>query len=118
MEESNTTNAIMKPSELNTDEDPSNEKRIKWTDKNIKSLLSFLKEHKKVLKELVKKRGGSGNIKKELWNRASIKVSDNENRFLPEQCEFKWKNIKQACKVILFTLIKYLTKSFTIKCIK
>jgi|ERR1044071_745214 hypothetical protein len=100
----------MKPSELSTNEKHSNEKKIRWAEKDIKSLLSFLEKHKKVLKELVKKRGGSGNIKKELWNRASIKVSDNETRFLPEQCEFKWKNIKQACKVNLFTLIKYSTK--------
>jgi len=33
-------------------------------------------------------------------------ISDNENQYLPEQCEVKWKNIKQTCKVNLFTLIK------------
>ncbi len=107
MEKSNTT---MEPSEPNTNEEPFNEKKIKWVEKNIKLLLYFLEENKEVLKELVKKRGGSGNIKKELWKCASIVVSDNENQFLPKQCEFKWKNIKQACKVNLFTLIKYLTK--------
>ncbi len=83
MENSNTT---MEPSEPNTNEKPSNEKKIKWAEKDIRSLLFFLKEHKEILKELVKKRGCSGNIKKELWKCASIKVSDNENRFLPEQC--------------------------------
>ncbi|CAI2167341.1 13102_t:CDS:2 [Funneliformis geosporum] len=65
---------------------------------DINLLLLFLKAHKKELKQLVEKRGGSGNIKKELWKCASIIVSDNENIFLPEQCEFKKKNIKQACK--------------------
>ncbi len=56
----------MEPSEQNTYEEPSNEKKIKWTEKDVKLLLSFLEEHKEVLKKLVKKRGGSGNIKKEL----------------------------------------------------
>jgi len=65
-----------------------------------------LKGHKDILKKLVEKRGGSGNIKKELWMYASIMISDNENQYLPEQCEVKWKNIKQTCKVNLFTLIK------------
>jgi len=74
--------------------------RCKWTEKAIKSLLSFLKEHKEVPKELVKRRGGSGSgIKSNLWHDASNTVSDNENQYLPEQCEFKWKNIKRSCKV-------------------
>ncbi len=54
--------------------------------KTLDHYFFFLKEHKEILKELVKPRGCSGNIKKELWKCASIKVSDNENRFLPEQC--------------------------------
>ena len=60
MEEPNTTIEL---SESNINEEPSNEKKVKWTEKDIKLLLSFLKKHKEVLKELVKKRGGSGNIK-------------------------------------------------------
>ncbi|CAI2164946.1 17360_t:CDS:2 [Funneliformis geosporum] len=72
--------------------------KLKWTAKSTKSLLLFLRRHKEVLKHLVEKRGGSGNIKKELWTRASITVSDDEDKYLPEQCEFKWKNIKQAYK--------------------
>ncbi|CAI2187253.1 7016_t:CDS:2 [Funneliformis geosporum] len=98
MEESSN---IMKSFEINTIKKPFNVKsRFKWTKKSTKLLLSFLKEHKEELKELVEKRGGSGNNKKELWECASIRVSDNQNQYIPEpeQCEYKWKNIKQACK--------------------
>ncbi|CAG8704704.1 10223_t:CDS:1 [Funneliformis mosseae] len=42
--------------------------KIKWNDNSIKSLLTFLKENKEVLKVLVKRRGGISDviIKKEL----------------------------------------------------
>ncbi|CAG8513608.1 11432_t:CDS:2 [Funneliformis caledonium] len=56
--------------------------RVKWIKEGITLLLSFLKEHKQ--KELLE-RGGSGNIKKLLWKRASIVLSDNENQYLPIQ---------------------------------
>ncbi|CAI2183898.1 7961_t:CDS:2 [Funneliformis geosporum] len=94
------SNTITRLFESSAKMKPFNEKRvrIKWTKKSITLLLSFLNEHKQVLKELVEKRGGSGNIKKDLWMCASIVVSDNENQYLPKQCEFKWKNIKQVCK--------------------
>ncbi len=62
-------------------------------------------------------RGGSGNIKKKLWKRASIMISDEETQYLPEQCEHKWKNIKQAYnKVNLLTLIRNLIKKSFIHC--
>ncbi|CAI2187034.1 10725_t:CDS:2, partial [Funneliformis geosporum] len=95
------SNTIMSLFESSANVNPPNEKRarLKWTQKSIKLLLSFLNENKQVLKELVEKRSGSGNIKKELWMSASIVVSDNENLYLPKQCEFKWKNIKQDCKI-------------------
>ena len=80
--------------------------RCKWTEKAIKLLLYLLKGYKEELKVLVKKRGGSGNnIKSDLWNCISIMVSDNENQYLPEQCETKWKNIKRSCKVKLLSLL-------------
>ena len=80
---------------------PNEKKSCKWSEKAKKSLLSFTKDHKEVLKELVAKRGRSNNIKTELWNKAATLISDNENQYLPEQCEVKWKNIKRACKVNL-----------------
>ena len=81
--------------------------RCKWTEKAVESLLLFLKEYKGTLKELVKKRGGNdGNIKSNLWDYISIMVSDDENQYLPKQCEVKWKNIKRYYKVKLLSLIK------------
>jgi len=49
--------------ESNTIVEFSKEKKVprcKWTEKATKSLLYFLKEHKEVLKELVKRRCVSG----------------------------------------------------------
>ncbi len=102
MEESNTTMKL------------SNEKksRCKWTEKAIKSLLSFTKDHKEVLKELVAKRGGSSNIKAELWSEAATLISDNENRYSHEQCEVKWKNIKRAFMVKKKNIYIYFIKKF------
>ncbi|CAI2179508.1 17833_t:CDS:2, partial [Funneliformis geosporum] len=70
----------------------------KWKEEAIKQLLFFLEKNKGKINQLVTKRGGSGNIKSELWMRASILLFRKGYNYSAKQCEIKWKNIKKLSK--------------------
>ncbi|CAG8556232.1 3673_t:CDS:2 [Funneliformis caledonium] len=73
------------------------QQRTRWDEEDIKKLLNFLKDRSVDLKRLIKERGGCGsNVKRKLWDDASNALS---KKFLPKQCDDKWKNIKRAYKL-------------------
>jgi len=73
--------------------------RAYWSKRDCRRLLSYVEKYEKDVNLLAKNR--SPIIKKRLWKGASKFL---RNKFTPNQCYNKWKNLKAKCKVITFCL--------------
>ncbi|RGB30950.1 hypothetical protein C1646_764655 [Rhizophagus diaphanus] len=65
----------------------------KWSDKEYKRLLLYLKKNVDVVRKL-DKRNGDG-TKQMFWKGASKEFCKESNKYTPYRCEIKWKNAKR-----------------------